>query len=324
MDAQLTLTQRLQGRIQAFHDFIGLDAQLLSENERLNPGAMYRIYEQQRLPEGDDVLDEVAAFQRGVALLQRVRADDPDLWRTILDLPDGIRAALPVRAPAAEERAVIDFQRAFAHMTVQLPLTSPRQEAGIRSPLEEPQPGETVALFKHGERPSAYAVGSDLAPRQVTPGQLIAALECGPDTPGTILPPDTNRRVTAAFEATRRDAEGRLGRSRRPGTDTRLRRYLSKQLRAAREGRDDDHEELKRIGVLQQIFLDHLPANVLSELEEVRRMELAGASLIRRLVALRERHRLNPVGQESDGLAPAATEVVRIICSEGLLEAKER
>jgi len=202
---------------------------------------------------------------------------------------------------------------------VQLPLGSPRLEASVRSPLDDPQPGESVALFKHGERPSAYAVDSALKPRQITPGQLIAAIECGPDTPGASLPADTNERVMAAYEATRRAAESRLGRARRPGTDTRLRRYLSKQLRAAREGWADAPEELRRIGVLQQIFLDHLPANVLAELDEVRRMELTGASLVRRLEALRERHRLNPAEQDASEAAPAATEVVRIICSDGLL-----
>ena len=111
------------------------------------------------------------------------------------------------------------------------------------------------------------------------------------------------------------------GGTRWPGTDTRLRRYLSKQLRAAREQWADDAEELSRIGVLQQIFLDHLPANVLAELEEVRRMELTGASLVRRLEALRERHRLNPAEQEAAAPTPAAEEVVRIVCSGGLLPA---
>ncbi len=323
VDAQLTLTERLQRRIQAFHDFIGLDTQLLSESERLNPGAMYRIYEQQRLPEGDDVLDEVAAHQRGIALLQKLQQDDPELWKTITELPDGIRAALPTRAPTPEDQAVISFQSAIAGMTVQLPLTSPKLEAGVRSPHDDPRPGDMVVLFKHGERPSSYAVDADLAPRQITPGQLIAAMECECDTRGAPLPADTNRRVMAAYEATRSDAETRLGRARRTSTDTRLRRYLSRQLRAAREQYDDNPEELKRIGVLQQIFLDHLPSNVLAELEEVRHMELTGSSLIRRLEALRERHRLNPADQDdTTPTTSATTEVVRIICSDGLIETK--
>jgi hypothetical protein len=48
-------------------------------------------------------------------------------------------------------------------------------------------------------------------------------------------------------------------------------------------------------------------------------MELTGASLIRRLDAMRERHRLvlQDPGEGTD--APADVEVVRIICSDGLI-----
>ena len=96
VDAQLSLTDRLTRRIQSVHDLIGLDSKLLSEAERLNFDAMYRIYGQKELPELDDGLDEVAANQRAVALLQRIQAEDPTLWQTITDLPDGIRSALKV------------------------------------------------------------------------------------------------------------------------------------------------------------------------------------------------------------------------------------
>lgn len=109
VDAALSLTDRLNKRIQAFHDFIGLDARLLSETERINPAAMYRIYEQKRLPDEDDLLEEVATFQRGISLLQQLQRDDPELWKTVTELPDGIRSALPSRAPRTEERALIDF-----------------------------------------------------------------------------------------------------------------------------------------------------------------------------------------------------------------------
>ncbi|MDP9378754.1 MAG: phospholipase D-like domain-containing protein [Chloroflexota bacterium] len=320
VDAELTLTERLRNRIQAFHDFIGLDTRLLSENERLNPGAMYRIYEEQRLPEQDDVLDEVAAFQRGIALLQTLQKDDPELWQTIAHLPDGIRSALPVRTVSVENHAMVDFQQAFGLDTVQLPLTSPQMEVGMaRSLLDDPQEDETVVLFKHGDRPSTYAVGSDLKPRRITPGQFIAAVECDKDMAAAPLPPDTNRRVTAACEATRQEAATRLGRARRPGLDTRVRRYVSKQLRLAREQHVEDAEELRRIGILQQIFLDHLPSNVLTEIKEIQRMELTGSSLIGRLEAIRQRHRLNPPEAEDIGAVPADGEVVRTICSDGLV-----
>ena len=93
VDAGLSLTETLGRRIQTFHDLIGLDSRLLSEAERLNANAMYRIYEGKELPDLNDGLDDVAANQRAIALLQRIQQDDPELWRTITTLPDGIRSA---------------------------------------------------------------------------------------------------------------------------------------------------------------------------------------------------------------------------------------
>ena len=97
VDEELSLTERLHRRIQSFHDLIGLDSKLLSDAERLNVSAMYRIYEGKTLPEMDDGLDEVAANQRAITLLQRIQGEDPELWRTITGLPDGTRSALQAR-----------------------------------------------------------------------------------------------------------------------------------------------------------------------------------------------------------------------------------
>ena len=81
--------------------------------------------------------------------------------------------------------------------------------------------------------------------------------------------------------------------------------------------RDDD--ELRRIGILQQIFLDYLPSNVVTDLEDVRRLDLRGDDLIRRLEALRERHRLQPAPEEAAAASPAV-EVIRMVCSDRLAE----
>lgn len=176
------------------------------------------------------------------------------------------------------------------------------------------------ARGEHGDRPLLYAVDEEKRARQITPGQLVQAIECEPETPRARLPEDTNGRVMAAYEAARQDARSRLGRARRPTADTRLRRYLNRALRQARHDARDDQEELRRIGVLQQIFLDHLPRNVLQDLEEVRRMQIEGSSLIRRLEAMRSRYRLNPVDADEAMAEPADAEVVRIVCSQGLAE----
>jgi hypothetical protein len=122
----------------------------------------------------------------------------------------------------------------------------------------------------------------------------------------------------AAFERARTDMASRLGRARKPSSDTRLHRYLSKQFRLLRQEYKEDNAELKRIGVLQQIFLGDLPARVVETLNETRRMEIAGDALTRRLEALRVRYRLNPPADD-DGAEPGEVGVLRIVCSDGLV-----
>ena len=316
LDAELNLTDRLHHRIQAFHDLIGLDSKLLSQRERVNPRAMYRIYVKKRLPDEDDIIDEVAAAQRGISILQQLQNDDPDLWKVITDLPDGIRSARPARAHARDDLEEEDFVTdAEEPMNLQLSLEEAREESA-ESPFTPPVAGDTVVFLKQGDIAAPYAVTTDLAPRSITTAQMLSAIECGPEEEAHPLPQDANERVMAAFAEFGKDVSQRLGRARRP-RDTRLRRYLTQQFRRLRETHKDDDDELKRIGVLQDIFLRPLPGYILGEADEARHMRLEGTALLRRLEALRSRHRLTPPDEEEQ--EPEAPEAVRIVCSEGLV-----
>ena len=315
VDVELSLTERLNQRIQSFHDLIGLDSKLLSEAERLNAGAMYRIYEDKQLPEIDDGLDEIAANQRAIALLQRIEDGDPDLWRTITALPDGIRSALHLRSThAANERYA---QNTLAIEGSQAPLISPSSVEAIPSPFDDPREGETLVLLGAAGVTGCYAVGSDLKPRPISPAQFIAAAECSPDTPAQPLPEGTNERVMEAFEAFRNDFQKRLGRARRT-RDTQARRYVSRQLSIAMREADVDNTELRRIEVLRRIFLGDVSQQVESALGEIKNLRLEGSVLRTRLEALRERYRLNPP-DESDQPQPEEPQVIRIVCSDGLV-----
>ena len=314
VDAELSLTERLHGRIQSFHDLIGLDSKLLSEAERLNAGAMYRIYEGKQLPEIDDGLDEIAANQRAIALLQRIQDDDPDLWRTITALPDGIRSALHRRSTnASNERHA---QNTLAIEGSQTPLISPSTLEAIPSPFDDPREGETLVLLGAAGVTGCYAVGSDLKPRPISPAQFIAAAECSPDTPAQSLPEGTNERVMAAFDEFQTDFQKRLGRARRT-RDTKARRYVSRQLSIAMRETGEDSTELRRIEVLRRIFLGDVSQQVESALGEIKNLRLEGSALRTRLEALRERYRLNPP-DESDQPQPEEPQVIRIVCSDGL------
>ena len=317
VDAQLSLTERLTRRIQSVHDLIGLDSKLLSDAERLNFDAMYRIYGARELPEIDDGLDEVAANQRAVALLQRIQGEDPSLWQTITELPDGIRSALlarPAQGGRADDRYV---QNPLTIEGSQAPLMSPSSLESISSPFDDPRQGETLVLLGAGGVNSCYAVGSDLEPRSISPAQFIAAAECTPDTPAQRLPTDTNERVMAAFATFQSEFQTRLGKGKRP-RDTKARRYLSRQLGAALREAGEDTGEARRLEALRRIFLGEVPPQVESALSEIRNLRLEGPALRTRLEALRERYRLS----SPDGTDPAPShepQVVRIVCSDGLV-----
>ena len=327
VNAMLALTDRLQNRIQSFHNNIGLDNKLLSDAERLNSDAMYRIYWDKALPDLDerldDGLDEVAASQRAIALLQRIRDADPDLWAEVEALPDGIRSALRSRWTAAQTEitTIHGSQPAFEIHGAQQPLTAlGTAPASPSSPYDEPLAGETLVLLADGGIKSCYAVGSDLAPRPITPAQFAAAAECPPDELAQPLPADTNPRVMAAVAVFKADMSRRLGSARRP-SDTRNRRYLSRHLSRARETLDAA-EYTARIETLRRVFLSELqlPAPADSAITEIRNMRIDGAALIARLEALRERYRLNPPDPApAPTPTPAAARITRIVCSDALL-----
>lgn len=319
VDEELALTDRLSNRIQMFHDLIGLDNRLLSDAERVNDDTMYRIYQGKELPELDDELDEVSAGQQAQSRLQRIQRDDPDLWDTIIGLPDGIRSALKARSIPGNADASEDYDFIQAPLRMegaQMPMTS--EEGPGPSPFDPPAAGETLVLLAAGEVKGCYAVGSDLRPRQITPAQFVAAAECEADSQPEPLPEDTNQRVMAAFEDFRRDTARRLGSLRRR-SDTRNRRYLSRQLNLAREeAAASEDGDVQSISTLMSIFLGELPSAAESQLTEIRGMQITGSALLTRLRALRERYPLNPPGQFDNTLP--TPQVVRIVCSDGLVE----
>ena len=187
------------------------------------------------MPELDDELDEVSAGQQAQSRLQRIQRDDPELWQTIIGLPDGIRSALKARSMPGNADASDDYDYVQAPLRLegaQMPMTA--ADAPVLSPFDPPAAGETLVLLAAGEVKGCYAVGSDLRPRQITPAQFVAAAECEADTQPEPLPDGTNQRVMAAFEEFQRNTARRLGSLRRR-SDARNRRYLSRQLNSARE-----------------------------------------------------------------------------------------
>ena len=316
VDAELSLTERLGNRIQSFHDLIGLDSKLLSEAERLNANAMYRVYVDKQMSDEDDALDEVAANQRAVALLQRIQRERPEVWQAVTELPDGIRSALRVGDRPDDDDGGIRVQNVLEIAGMQMPLMSPSPSADVASPFENPRPGETLVLLSAGNVKGCYAVADGHEPRQISPAQFAAAAECEQDAPAQPLPRETNARVMRAFEAFQTDFRQRLGRARRP-RNTLARRYVSRQLNLSRSAIEATPEDVLRIDTLRRIFQGELTVAAENALDEIRRLGLQGSVLTIRLEALRERFRLSPPDDSDEPQRPKP-QVVRIVCSDGL------
>ena len=321
VDQDLDLTNRLTRRIQLFHDLIGLDNRLLSESEQLNAEAMYRIYGDQQLPDSDDGFDDVSVHQRAVATLQRIREEQPELWDTIEGLPDGIRSALVAR-PVAHSQTPGDGEPTEDKTTNEGTQPSLMSEEDLRSirhsAFDDPVPGETLVLFAAGEIDSCYAVGENLEPRPISPAQFITHAECEEQTSAVPLPIATNERVMAAFGRFSSELGQRLGHSRRP-RNTRARRFVSKQLNLARLEAGDAVSDGRRIDELRQIFGGPLPARAEAALSEVHAIQPQARALLARLEAICESYRLS-VGGEVAEVEPSRPEVIRIICSDGLVK----
>lgn len=98
IEQNLGLRQILQHRIQEIHNTIGEDAAILDNSEQLNELAMYAIYEQQgeQLNLFEDSKDEKTIdLNEAEEILRQLRREDPAEYERIVNLRDGIRAAMP-------------------------------------------------------------------------------------------------------------------------------------------------------------------------------------------------------------------------------------
>ncbi len=94
LEENLGLREKLERRIEEIHESIGEDAAILEPGERLNEEAMYTIYTQGDIGrhEADDG-EEFIDLNEALEIVRQLREDDPELYRRITGLRDGIRCA---------------------------------------------------------------------------------------------------------------------------------------------------------------------------------------------------------------------------------------
>ncbi len=96
LEKNLGLREKLARRIQEIHETIGEDAAILDPAEQINEEAMYTIYTQGEIGryEEDDALDEYVDLNEAEEIIRQLRQDQPELYRRIADLRDGVRCGL--------------------------------------------------------------------------------------------------------------------------------------------------------------------------------------------------------------------------------------
>ena len=277
VDQQLDLTGKLGSRAQAFHDFIGLDAEILQQTEQVNRESIYAIYDRE-MPELDDRLDGATLAQEANGILNRIRREQPDLWNQLLNMPDGLRAAL----------------------------TNPAH----------PHADSTLMLLRAGAHHQigyASAAGGEVTP--LAPHELALRAACPPDTPALALPPDTNQRIArgvAAWAAAREQPAALESRRR----DDQAIRYIDRQLRQLRSDQKDDDNALRQIESLRQRFTGELPAVVNAQIRELRRQQVSGRDFLQALAELESR--LPSIPAAMPLAPPPAQTHIQVVCSLGI------
>ena len=97
LDRNLKLHEVVHRRIQDIHDTIGEDAKILDESEKLNEDEMYAIYEKDHKQLAlfeENMEKESINFNEAEEELRRLRENNPDKYREISLLRDGIRCAV--------------------------------------------------------------------------------------------------------------------------------------------------------------------------------------------------------------------------------------
>lgn len=280
LDRNLGLRDRLHNRIQEIHDTIGEDSEILDQTEKLNPDAMYAIYE---TGGGDAVQldlwgcaeDEFLDLNEAEEILRQLRNDDPEEYVRIANLRDGIRAARP-----SLTGGIYVFCQA----------------------------GRFQQLFLLDEK-------GDIISRDVP--KVVGAVKCVPDTKAVSLPNGYNESVMAvqrqfAEEVMHREAERTYAANLTHGQ-----LYVLREMRIIFDLTEEDDVK-QNVNILEKVFRGQLTGAVKRELNGLRRTGVTGDNLLKHLIRIYDQHSLKDVSARRD-LTATDKPVPRVICSEAFV-----
>ncbi|MFO1520803.1 MAG: C-terminal helicase domain-containing protein [Kiritimatiellia bacterium] len=280
IEANLKLHEKLERRIQEIHDTIGEDSEILDRTEKLNPDAMYAIYETQsgapvQLDLWGGTEDEFLDLNEAEEILRQLRKDNPAEYDRIASLRDGIRTARP-----SLHRGQFVFCQA----------------------------GRFQQLFLLDEK--GGVISRDV-PR------VVGMVKCAPDAKAAPLPAGYNKSIMEvqrlfAEEVRHREAERTYSASLTHGQ-----LYVLRELRMLFQA--TDHDDTKQnVNVLEKAFRGALTGAVKRELNLLRRNSVSGDALLKSLIRIYDQHNLKDASAHRN-LAMSDKVIPRIICSEAFV-----
>lgn len=280
LDKNLGLREKLHNRIQEIHDTIGEDSEILDRTEKLNPEAMYAIYEtrggapvQLDLWSGAD--DEFLDLNEAEEIMRQLRKDVPAEYDRIANLRDGIRSARP-----SLQRGQYVFCQA----------------------------GRFQQLFLLDEK--GTVISRDIP-------KVVGAVKCAPDAKAAPLPDGYNKTVMAVLKMFAEEVRHREAERTYTANLTHGQLYVLRELRILFEATQD--EDIKQnVNVLEKVFRGPLTGAVKRELNQLRRNSVTGEGLLKNLVRIYDQHNLRDVSAQRS-LVMADRPVPRIICSEAFV-----
>jgi HKD family nuclease/superfamily II DNA or RNA helicase len=280
IEKTLGLYNTLHNRIQEIHDTIGEDSNILDETERLNPDAMYAIYETQgrgpmQLELWDKPEDEFLDLNEAEEILRQLRKEDPAEFERIAALRDGIRTARP-----SPQKGFFVFCQA----------------------------GRFQQLFLLDDK---GAVVSRDVPK------VVGTVKCAPDAEAAKLPEGYNKAVMAVHRMFAEEVKHREAERKHTFNLSHGQLYALRELRILFEATTEE-EMNGNINILEKAFRGTATGAVKRELNQLRRNGVMGEALYKNLIRTYDQHNLKDVaGQRS--LEFEANTIPRIVCSEALV-----
>ena len=270
----------MHNRIQEIHDTIGEDSQILDETERLNPDAMYAIYETQgsapaQLDLWSKPEDEFLDLNEAEEILRQLRKEDPAEFERVANLRDGIRTGRP-----SLQKGLFVFCQA----------------------------GRFQQLFLLDDQSSV--VSRDV-PR------VVGTVKCAPDAKAAKLPDGYNKAVMAVQRTFAEEVKHREAERKHSFNLTHGQLYALRELRILFE--TSTEEEIKgNANILEKAFRGALTGAVKRELNQLRRNAVTGEPLYKNLIRIYDQHNLKDIAARRS-LDLEDKSIPRIVCSEALV-----